>query len=174
MKDSYHIILFALVTVLVIGFIGITVGAVQVAQTATSTVTATTLTIITVTTTATSTQNSLTTSTTVSTLTQGAQTIVTSVANTSHTIISTTTAVTETPNPPTVTITTTSTQSTSFLGNPLGELLVVIAGLTAVAAVAAPRVLTRTNRGIVCEKCGYQNPPFARSHCTNCGQPLRK
>ena len=167
--ESRRILLFALATTLAIGFICISVDAVQVAQTVTATTTVPT----TVTATATSTQISLTTSTTISTLTQGAKTIVTSITNTSHTTSSTTTAITEISNPPTVTSTTTSTQSTSIFGNTAGELLVVIASLTAVAVVATPRIMKGTKRGITCERCGYRNPPFATTHCTNCGQPLR-
>ena len=168
---SCRLLLLALATTLAIGFICISVDAVQVAQT--STITATTTMPTTITATTTSTQISLTTSTTLSTITQGAQTIVTSITNTSHTTSSTTATITELSNPPTTTSTTTSTQSTSILGNTAGELLVVIAGLTALAVVTAPRIMKGTKRGITCGRCGYRNPPYATTHCTNCGQPLR-
>ena len=171
MKEDSYPIIFALVMLLAVGFIGTSVDAVPATQTSTSTATATTMTSITVTVTTTSTQNSLTTSTSLSTLTQGSQTVVTSVTNTSYTTSSTTTLVTETPNTPTVTTTAASPQSTPILGNPPGVLLIVITSLIALALVGAPRILTSRKRGIICENCGYENPPFAAAYCINCGRP---
>jgi hypothetical protein len=79
---------------------------------------------------------------------------------------------TQTPNPATLTFTTTSTQSTQLLGNMFGELLVLVV-VGVVVIMSAPKLLVSMRRGIVCAKCGYQNPPFTRFYCANCGHALK-
>jgi len=166
-QESYRkLVMLTAVTILLACFASLaTVGA-QVAQTLTST------TMATLNVTTTSTQYSFTTSTTLSTLTYGTQTAITYSTNTIQTTSTTTTLLTETPTPPTLTVTTTSTQSIQLLDNAFGELL-VIACVAAAVMIAAPKLPMSMRRGIVCGKCGYQNPPFARSYCTKCGQALK-
>ena len=167
-EESYRkLVILAAVTILLVGLANfVAVNAGQVAQAPIST----TMTTITVNSTTTSTQYSLTTSTTLSTLTLGTQTTITSSTNTVQTTSTATTLFTETPTPPTLTITTTSTES--ILDNAFGELLVV-ASVVIVIIIVAPKLIMSMRRGIVCGKCGYQNPPFARSYCANCGQALK-
>ena len=168
-ESCRKLVILAAVTILLVGLANfVAVDAGQVAQAPIST----TMTTITVNSTTTSTQYSLTTSTTLSTLTQGTQTAITYSTNTIQTTSTTTTLLTETPTPPTLTVTTTSTQSIQLLDNAFGELL-VIACVAAAVMIAAPKLLMSMRRGIVCGKCGYQNPPFARSYCGNCGQALK-
>ncbi len=171
-------VLLMVVVITLVGFLSlVAVGAVQVVQmTSPSMLTTTTTSLSTTTTatmTATSTQSSLTTSITSSTLIQGTQTTTTSSTTTIQITDTTTTTFKETPIPPTLTINTTASQSIQLLGNALGELLVGLASVAAIAFVAAPRILGTLRRGVVCAECGYLNPLFARSFCTKCGKALR-
>jgi len=170
-------VLLMVVVITLVGFLSlVAVGAVQVVQMTSPsmlTTTTTSLSTTTATMTATSTQSSLTTNITSSTLIQGTQTATTSSTTTIQITDTTTTTFTETPIPPTLTINTTATQSIQLLGNALGELLVGLASIAAIAFVAAPRILGTLRRGVVCGECGYLNPLFARSFCTKCGKALR-
>jgi hypothetical protein len=74
----------------------------------------------------------------------------------------------------TYSITTVSTQTTPLLGNIWGVSLALVLLLGAVASFIVPRLLSVRPRGLVCSECGYRNPPFARSFCSKCGQPLQE
>ncbi len=162
-----------IILVALAGFISLAaVDAIQVDQTVTFTDIITQPTTVTANVTTTSTQNSFTTTTTQSTLTLGTQTTTTSSTTTIQTTSTMTSVSTETPNPLTMTFTTTSTQSIQLLGNAFGELL-VLAVVGVVVIMSAPKLLESMRRGVVCAKCGYQNPPFTRSYCANCGQALK-
>jgi hypothetical protein len=153
------------------------VGAVQVSQitatittSATSTLPGTT----TITTTIMSTQYSNATSITTSTSIQGTQ-ITTVYSTTTAQINSATTISTGEPTITTSTLTQTST--VRLLSSMWGEWLVGLAGVAAIATILAsvvvPGILAGSKNGIICGECGYQNPPFVKSYCTECGKPLR-
>jgi len=150
------------------------VSAVQVTQlTSTPTFTVSTTTSMWITTpitvTTTSTQYSNITNISRSTSTEGTQTA-TVYSTTTTTINSGTTAYAG--ETTTSIMTTTLVAPTQMLGNQLGELLVGLAGVAAIASILVPKILAATRRGLVCKKCGYRNPPFVRSFCTGCGEAL--
>jgi ribosomal protein L40E len=74
----------------------------------------------------------------------------------------------------TMTLTQISTQTMQILGNVWGEALALVAFVGAVVSYLIPKVSSRRPKGIVCKKCGYLNPPFARAHCVKCGNPLKE
>lgn len=150
------------------------VSAVQVTQlTSTPTFTFSTttslLTTTPITVTTTSTQYSNVTNIFRSTSTEGTQTA-TVYSTTTTTINSGTTAYTE--KTTTSIMTTTLIAPTQILGNQLGEFLVGLVGVAAIASILVPKMLATTRRGLVCKKCGYRNPPFVRFFCTGCGAAL--
>jgi len=153
------------------------VSAVQVTQT-TSTLTITTTTTLpgtaTITATIASTQYSNATNITTSTSTQGTQ--ITTVYSTTTTLLSSATTI-YTGTTTTSTTTTSRTAAIQIFANAWGELLVGSVGIaaiaTAIASVVVPKILAAPRRGVVCGECGYRNPPFVKSYCTECGKPLR-
>jgi hypothetical protein len=171
-------LLLVILVVMSVGVISqMAFGAVQVNQ-VTSTATfaaATTLPgTTTITATITSTQFSNATSIVTSTSTQGTQ--ITTVYSTTSTEISSETTI-STGIATTSTVTATQISAVRVLSSIWGELLV---GLVAVGAIATvlgvvvvPEILATSRRGMVCEECGYRNPPFVKSYCTECGNPLR-
>jgi hypothetical protein len=165
--------IFALTSVALLSLV--TVSAVQVTQitsTLTFTVSTTTslLSSTAMTVTTTSTQYANITNIFTSTSTEGTQTV-TVYSTTPTTINSAITTYAE--KPTTSTITTTLIAPTQILGNALGELLVGLAGVAAIAILVVPKILAAPRRGMVCKKCGYRNPPFVRSFCIGCGEALR-
>lgn len=164
------ILLFALA-----GFLSVGVGAVQVAQiyastsTTTATVTTTLPTTAATTMIATSTQYSLTTTIAPTTITEGTSTTTITTVITLQTITPTTFVSTASA----ITFTATSTGYLSVLANTVGELLVGLIALGAVATLA-PHLIGSLRTGIICRECGYQNSPFAKTFCTRCGKPLKR
>jgi hypothetical protein len=168
--------IIALTSVVFLGLMA--VSAVQVSQ-VTSTLTISTTTTLpgttTITATITSIQYSNATNFTTSTSTQGTQ--ITTVYSTTTTMMSSATTI---PTTITTTHTTTTSQTAAMeiFASAWGELLVGLVGVaaiaTAMASVVVPKILAVPRRGMVCRGCGYQNPPFVKSHCTECGKPLRR
>jgi ribosomal protein L40E len=74
----------------------------------------------------------------------------------------------------TMTVTQISSQTMQLLGNVWGEALALVAFVGAVVSYLIPKVSSRRAKGIICKKCGYLNPPFARAHCVKCGNPLKE
>ena len=169
-------VLFAIFALTSVAFLSLgAASAVQVTQltsTPTFTVSTTTSLLITtpITVTTTSTQYSNITNIFRSTSTSGTQTA-TVYSTTTTTINSATTVYTG--KTTTSTMATTLIAPTQILGNQLGELLVGLAVVAAMASVLVPKMLAATKRDLVCKKCGYRNPPFVRSFCTGCGEALR-
>ena len=144
----------------------------QLTSTPTFTVSTTTSMLVTtqITMTTTSTQYSNITNIFKSTSTEGTQTA-TVYSTTTTTISSATTAFAA--QTTVSTMTRTSIASLQILGNQLGELLVGLSVVAAIASILVPKILAATRSGLVCKKCGYRNPPFVRSFCTGCGEALR-
>jgi ribosomal protein L40E len=71
-------------------------------------------------------------------------------------------------------ITQVSTETTQLLANIWGESLGFILLAAAVASYVVPKLQTRPPRGVVCSRCGNQNPPFARAFCVKCGHSLKE
>jgi hypothetical protein len=177
MNHRWHeqIVPWVVVVITLVGFLSVGAGAVQVAQTYVSTSTSTAIVTTTLPTTtastmiATSTQYSLTTIIVPTTITEGTLTTTTTSTTTLQTITPSTSVSTALG----FTSTVTSTRYLSVLANTLGEFLIGLVALGALASLA-PHLIANLRRGIICRECGYQNSPFARMFCTRCGKPLRR
>jgi ribosomal protein L40E len=72
-----------------------------------------------------------------------------------------------------VIITNPSTVTMQVLGNVWGESLAGLLAIIALAITLAPKMLNVKRKIIVCEKCGFRNPPFAESFCVKCGHQFK-
>lgn len=64
------------------------------------------------------------------------------------------------------------TQTITIFASPVGEMATAFLVLAAVAMILVPRIRARRFTSKVCPQCGYSNPPYARSFCIKCGNPL--
>jgi len=78
--------------------------------------------------------------------------------------------------PTTSTVVNTVTENATILANTWGEIFVAALVVVSAFSVALPRILAYIGRGRpwICGKCGFSNPPFARSFCIRCGSALSK
>jgi len=70
----------------------------------------------------------------------------------------------------------TETENTTILASAWGIVFVAALALVSTGSIVVSRILAYRNRGKVleCEKCGFSNPPFARSYCIRCGNALSR
>jgi hypothetical protein len=68
----------------------------------------------------------------------------------------------------------TETENATILASTWGGIFVAALALLSAFSIVVPRILTYLERGhsVRCEKCGFSNPPFARSFCIKCGSAL--
>jgi hypothetical protein len=74
----------------------------------------------------------------------------------------------------TYTLTSVTAQTMQLLASTWGELLTLLLVVLAIAGLLASRLRGRRPRGVVCSKCGTQNPPFAEQYCVKCGNLLKE